>query len=527
MESAPAPSAPRAAVARVAALARRLRARPMGATPASAMALPPAGMSTGHGRVSMRRLFWLRWALLGGQAVLLAACGAVFGVVLPFPPLLTVFLLQSLFNVLTGLRLRQHASHGSSPGDAELMGQLMVDLTALSAILFFTGGATNPFVSFYLPALAIAAAILPWRLVTALALYALACYSLMLFEYVPLNLSRPENAVNYHLAGMWLNFVASAIMIAVFVTRLSGVLRQRDAELNEARDRLLREARVEALNAQAAAVAHEIGTPLATLAVVAGELRADAADGARGGTPVSAYLGDLQTMEQQVALCKSILARLRDDTGGSGATGPRPLGEWLGSFADNWQLRHPASSLALDVTPPARELPVDTVRLGQTLTILLDNAARSQQAAHRGAAPLELTVTLEPADPRQPGPQALPDRRGAPGDARQLVFRIADRGTGIPPAVRAVLGQVPVPSTHGGQGIGAYLAQSAAQQSGGRLAWHDRAGGGTVAELRLPASSHRSAADRSPPTATPPTPAVNPPRAIREPSLSHDSQRRA
>ncbi|CAG9175822.1 sensor histidine kinase KdpD [Cupriavidus respiraculi] len=459
-------------------LAARLRAR-AAAAPAGAPAVPPhAGMPAGHGRVSLRRLFWLRWALLGGQAVLLAACEAVFGVVLPFPPLLTVFLLQALFNVLTGLRLRQHAARGSSPGDGELMGQLIVDLTALSAILFFTGGATNPFVSFYLPALAIAAAILPWRLVAALALYALACYSLMLFEYVPLNLSKPENAVNYHLAGMWLNFVASAIMIAVFVTRLSGVLRQREAELGEARERLLREARVDALNAQAAAVAHEIGTPLATLAVLAGELRADAADGSRDGTPVRAYLADLQTMEQQVALCKSILARLRDDSGG---TGPRPLGEWLGAFADNWQLRHPASGLTAAVAPPARALPVDTVRLGQMLTILLDNAARSQQAAQRGAEALELTVAVEP------------------GETRQLLFRVADRGTGIAPALRAALGQAPVASTHGGQGIGAYLAQSAAQQSGGRLAWHDRPGGGTVAELRLPAAPAANAFSTSPP----------------------------
>jgi two-component system sensor histidine kinase RegB len=476
-------------------LAARLGARRAGAPLRAIMASTPADLPAGHGRLSMRRMFWLRWALLGGQAALLVACETVFGVVLPFPPLVTVFLLQALFNVLTGLRLRQHAAHGSSPGDAELMGQLLVDLTALSAILFFTGGATNPFVSFYLPALAIAAAILPWRLVTALALYALACYSLMLFEYVPLNLSNPDDAVNYHLAGMWLNFVASAIMIAVFVTRLSGVLRQRDAELNEARDRLLREARVDALNAQAAAVAHEIGTPLATLAVVAGELRADAADAVRAGTPVSAYLTDLQTMEQQVALCKSILARLRDDATPAGA---RPLGEWLGSFADNWQLRHPASRLDTTVAPPARDLPVDTVRLGQMLTILLDNAARSQQAAQRATEPLALTVALESTQERGP---SMPARRGAAhGDARQLVLQVADRGAGIPTALRSALGQAPVPSTHGGQGIGAYLAQSAAQQTGGRLAWRDRPGGGTIAELRLPASPGPTASDHPPST---------------------------
>lgn len=61
-----------------------------------------------------------------------------------------------------------------------------------------------------------------------------------------------------------------------------------------------------------------------------------------------------------------------------------------------------------------------------------------------------------------------------------------DRGSGIPPALRARLGEAPVASRHGGQGIGLYLAQSAARQLGGALAWHDHPGGGTVAELRLP-----------------------------------------
>ncbi|MDF3835204.1 ATP-binding protein [Cupriavidus basilensis] len=420
-----------------------------------------------HNLVSLRRLFWLRWALLGGQAALLVSCEAVAGVILPYSPLLAIFSLQALFNLLTGLRLRQHTGRGARPGDAELMGQLMVDLTALSAILFFTGGATNPFVSFYLPGLAIAAAILPWRHVVALAFYALACYSLMLIEYVPLNLHNPDNAINYHLAGMWLNFVASATMIAVFVSRLSGVLRQRDAELNLAREQLLRDARVEALNDQAAAVAHEIGTPLATLAVIAGELRADAADPRLGATRVSAYLPDLQTMEQQLELCKSILARLRDD---HETAAPQRIDAWLDGYVERWQLRHPHARLEANAIGDAAGLPVEAARVGQILTILLDNAARSQLAAGHEQIPLRLAISL--------------DDHGTPPT---LTFRVTDRGLGIPPAQRARLGEAPMASMHGGQGIGVYLAQSAAQQMGGRLAWHDHHEGGTVAELRLPA----------------------------------------
>lgn len=415
-----------------------------------------------HGLVALRRLFWLRWALLSGQALLLGMCESVAGIALPYRPLLVLFVLQALFNLLTGVRLRQLGAHNAAPGDAELMGQMLVDLTALSAILFYTGGATNPFVSFYLPGLAIAAAILSWRQVFALAMYALACYSLLLVEYVPLNLHNPDNAINYHLAGMWLNFVAGAVMIAFFVARLSGTLRRRDAELNEAREQLLREARVEALNDQAAGVAHEIGTPLATLAVLAGELRADAADARLGATAISRYQADLETMEQQLALCRSILARLRED---HETLAPVRIDAWLGTFAERWQLRHPQASLLASATPEAAALPVEAARVGQILTILLDNAARSQQ----DGMPLALAIAVED-----------------DGAASTLAFRVTDHGAGIPPALRAQLGESPVASTHGGQGIGLYLAQSSARQMGGQLAWHDHPEGGTIAELRLP-----------------------------------------
>lgn len=418
-----------------------------------------------HSLVSLRRLCWLRWALLAGQAMLLVSCESAAGIMLPYKPLLLLFSIQAAFNLYTVARLRWHALRATMPGDGELMVQMMVDLTALSAILFYTGGATNPFVSFYLPGLAIAAAILPWRLVGVLAVYALSCYSLLLLEYVPLHLHNPDNAVNYHLAGMWLNFVASAVMIAFFVARLSNVLRQRDAQLNQARELLLREARAEALNDQAAAVAHEIGTPLATLAVIAGELRADAEDARRGNTTVAGYLPDLRTMEQQLELCRSILARLRED---HQTLAPQRIDAWIAPFVERWQLRHPQASLQAQVSPDAGAQPVDTARVSQILTIVLDNAARSQQtdAGNPGLAPpLSLTVSRE-------------------GEA--LVWRVTDHGGGIAPALRAQLGEAPVASSHGGQGIGLYLAQSAARQLGGGLAWLDNPAGGTVTELRLP-----------------------------------------
>ncbi len=92
-------------------------------------------------------------------------------------------------------------------------GQLWVDLGALSALLFLSGGATNPFVTLYLPSLAIAAAVLPWRLMGWLALFAVACYSLLTFSYVPLNMEDPLNLFEYFRIGLWVNFMVSVGLI--------------------------------------------------------------------------------------------------------------------------------------------------------------------------------------------------------------------------------------------------------------------------------------------------------------------------
>ena len=211
----------------------------------------------------------------------------------------------------------------------------------------------------------------------------------------------------------------------------------------------------------AAAAAHEIGTPLSTLAVIAGELRGDAEHRQHGATPVAGYLADLQTMEQQIELCKSILARLREDHA-TVAPSHRLLAAGLRRAL---AIAPPAGAAASQCRARGRRAGNRAGRVGQILTILLDNAARSQQGA---TPPLQLSIALESGTPHA-----------------TLCFRVADHGGGIAPLLRQHWAK-PGGQSHGGQGIGAYLAQSTALRMGGRLSWHDHAGGGTVAELRLP-----------------------------------------
>ena len=403
-------------------------------------------------RVNLSQLFWLRCLAIVGQLLTIVVVQTLLGVHLPVAAMLIVIALEALFNAATFWR----ANEARTESDRELFGQLFVDLGTLSALLFLSGGTANPFVSLYLPGLAIAAAVLPWTRALILAGFALCCYSLLAFESIPLNVDEPANLFDYYRTGAWVNFVVCVGLIAWFVARMSGALRARDRALARAQQQLLRDERVVALGAQAATVAHEMGTPLSTIAMLAEELRLSAsADGA-----LRAYQADLQTLEQQVAICRLTLARLQSR---AGEPDRQDAGRWLHGFSEQWRLRHPHVHFELHIPPELASVPLDdAVAVGQTLTILLDNAARVSRDH------VWLTVDIV---------------------AQTLALTVEDRGPGIAPGLRALLGKTPVRSEQGGQGVGLYLAFVTAARLGGRIELADAVPNGTRATLMLPANA--------------------------------------
>jgi two-component system, sensor histidine kinase RegB len=406
-------------------------------------------------RVNLRQLFWLRCLAIAGQLLTIACVQNLLGVHLPLAAMLFVIALEALFNASTFWR----ANQARTESDREVFGQLFVDLGTLSVLLFLSGGTTNPFVSLYLPALAIAAAVLPWRLALILAAFALGCYSLLAFESIPLNIDEMGNLFDYYRTGAWINFVISVGLIAWFVARMSGTLRARDAALASAQQQLLRDERVVALGAQAASIAHEMGTPLSTIALLAEELRFASDAGKQSGKDMSLslYREDLQILEQQIALCRSALARLQ-----SRAASPERqwLGRWLHGFAQQWRLRHPQVVFELRCAVAFDSMRIeDTVAVGQTLTILLDNAAHVSREF--------VTLTVDRVEDK-------------------LSLTVEDRGPGIAAPLRAQLGKVPVVSRQGGHGVGLYLAFVTAARLGGAIELDDAAPHGTRATLTLP-----------------------------------------
>lgn len=399
------------------------------------------------------RLFWMRCIATLAQALLVA--GAYFGMELKLPltPLCGVLIGMLIFNALTWWRMRREYP----VREVELFFQLFVDVSALSALLYFTGGATNPFVSFYLPALAVAASILTPRYVFALALYSFLGYSALTYLYQPLHIHDPDQAMAYHLAGMWVNFLMSAALITWFVTRMSATVRARDAQLAQAREQQLQDERIVALGTQAASAAHEMSTPLATVAVIAGELRIEAGR----NNALIMYRDDLAIVEEQIAVCKTALDRMNMDVQAQQADVATlvRLTDWLRHFVDGWRLRHPAISIRLSLPPET--LPIkDAQLLGQILQTLLDNAA---QAVKEGGK-IEVILSMQ---------------------QNTAMIRVVDDGPGIAAGLLKRLGYEPVRSSTGGKGIGLMLAFATARQMSAKLMLASDEGRGVSATLIL------------------------------------------
>lgn len=396
-----------------------------------------------------RRLALLRWWLLAGLALAVLAAPTLLDIALPLPPLIAVLLLLAGFNVVAQWRA------GKDDFDVpELAGQLAVDLAGMGVMLYLAGGATNPLVSLLLLPVAVAALSLPGPWVAGIAALAIGLYSFLMLFSLPLPIADVGRATRLHLGGMWLTFVVSAALVAWFMTRMTASLRDRDTQLAAVREEALRDAQVVALGQLAAGAAHELGTPLATMSVLAGELRLDT----RLPEDVRA---DLDLLRRQIVLCKDIVGGLTQKAGiaRAGSVQGEPVDAWLDGLLARWRTLWPQVHCGLDL---AADLPVPSIvapaALDQALTNLLNNAAQSS-------------------------PQDI--RLAAAWQDGQLVISVHDRGAGFPPEILQRGGGEPLQAHARGSGIGLWLTRAAVERLGGALRLANTDTGGK-ATLELP-----------------------------------------
>ncbi|TAN47470.1 MAG: HAMP domain-containing histidine kinase [Methylococcaceae bacterium] len=398
-------------------------------------------------------LYLLRNLLIGGIVLLVFI--SVYGLDIPLPqaPLFGTLCVFGASNWLTRLRL-----HFDAPVvEFELFLHFGWDILVISVLLYFTGGATNPIAWFFLLPLIIAATVLPQGYTWHLVMFATACYTVLIGNYVPLPAIQPaiapemmpgrvqaimeHNHLELHAFGMWFGFVFSAGLVAYFVVEMAKTLRERDRKLARAREHALRNEQVISLGTLAAGAAHEMGTPLGTMAILLKEMEHDYDKAGQKD-----LRDKLKILRDQVDRCKQALSVMSASAGQMRAESGRKmqLSKYLDEVLNQWRSQRPETPLELDVHGVE---PVPSIIAERTLTHALINILNNAAEVSSKYVGFRARWT-----------------------ANRLTLDISDNGPGIREDLLTVLGKQPVVTSKAqGLGVGLFLAHAAIERMDGSI----------------------------------------------------------
>jgi two-component system sensor histidine kinase RegB len=411
------------------------------------MDLAVDGYQHHYGRWSGRQLrlstlIRLRWLAVGGQTAAIMVVGLWFEFPLPFGACFALISLSAWLNV--GLRIIFPASHRLDPNWATLL--LGYDLIQLSGLLYLTGGLQNPFAILLLgPAMVSATTMQPDKTFLLGAL-TLAAATVLVFIHKPLPWFPNQNFVAplHYVGGVWVALVCALLFMAFYSFRVAEEARQLADALAATELVLQREQHLSALDGLAAAAAHELGTPLATIALVANELAGEMAEG-------DPHSEDVQLIRTQSQRCREILSKITS----------------LASTPEEHLGRMPLSHLLEEITAPHRDFGIDIrTELGGDgpepvaarnpgliygLGNLVDNAVDFAEGEVRLLA--EWTQSSVKVSIADDGPGFSPD----------IIDRLGE------PYVSTRRAGQPRPGEHGGLGLGIFIAKTLLERSGARL----------------------------------------------------------
>ncbi len=438
-----------------------------------ARALPTAQASAVRGRVRLRTLSNLRWMATGGQTAALFVVYFGFGYHLPLGQCLACVAFSAGLNVV--LALRYPPSHRLTNREATVY--LAYDVLQLAVLLYLTGGIANPFALMFIAPVVIAASTLNLGNTLILGGIALSLASVISVAHEPLPWSANDQLVlpPLYLAGLWASLVLGIGFTSVYAWRIASEGARMSAGLAATQLALAREQRLSSLGALATAAAHELGTPLGTIAVVAHELE-------RSMDPESQEAEDVRLLRSQAERCRTILMRLaRPEEAMLGATARLPICALLDDLANAY--RGDDLEIAIAAAPANRDEPQPQVwrapELLHGVGNIIENAADFADTRVRIEAswsPTMLRVTVE-----DDGPGFSPDifeRIGEP----YITSRPGDHALGDtemgPPT--ATMGK------REGMGLGFFIAKTLLEQTGGTVKAVNPAEGGARVSVSWP-----------------------------------------
>jgi two-component system sensor histidine kinase RegB len=393
----------------------------------------------------------LRWMAVFGQLAAALLAVTLLRLKLPLIPIGAVVFVTAMSNVALVVLPR----FGKTPGWLVLW-VLLLDVLLLTVLLYLTGGPDNPFASLYVIHVAMGVIVLRARWVWVLVMVVAACYGVLLAWHLPLG---PQVQWWIPAVGNWLALVLVSVLITTFIGRVIRSLRQREYELAAVRERAARNEQLAALTTLAAGAAHELNTPLGTIAVVAKELELSCGSG-NESNPV---LDDARLIRREVDRCRTILERMRVDIGDE--VSHRSV---LVMSEMEQRLRDVLGDDNFSRVTVVRDSDVETVQappraLEQALLVLLRNALDASPAPR----PVHLDIA------RQDG---------------HLRFTVRDSGCGMSEEMLRRAGE-PFFTTKEpgrGMGLGLFLVRLVAQQCGATFTMDSKVGIGTTCVLELP-----------------------------------------
>ncbi len=412
------------------------------------------------GRIRLRTLILIRWIAVGGQITTILFVYAVMGYDLPLAPVLAVVGVSALLNIV--LDIRYPSSKRLSDKEAALY--LAYDTLQLAVLLYFTGGLHNPFSFLMLGAALISAPVLSVRMTFMLGALIVTCVTGLGIFHLPLPWTGGVHSLSHiYVFGIWTSITLAMVFFSINVLRVAEEGRRMSDALTETQMALAREQRLSAVGGLAAATAHELGTPLGTIALVAKELARDLPE-------EGAHAEDLKLLISQSERCRDILAKLTlsPEDGYGPSISHVPL----------------VTLVELAVNPHRRE----------GIDIVIDHASVLTGKDRQGVDEDESRAIPQPVVPHRLeiiyGLENLIEN--AVDFARErvsvkvgwseseVVIEIVDDGPGFARNILGALGE-PYVSTRresGGMGLGAFIAKTLLERTGAEIEFGNRKVGG-------------------------------------------------
>ena len=404
-------------------------------------------------RHNLYRLGLIRAVVIFGQCLALIYFSVVKPLGLATAEIAWVLAIYASISVATANRGRFKITITNK----EFFIHLLVDIIFFSILLYFSGGASNPFISYYLIPISIAAISLPRAYTASIALIALIGYSLLLNYHIPVMAIAPSHmghtmaGNNLHVLGMWANFAISAAIISYFVSQIASELELQQKNIAEHREQQLENEQLLAIGTLAAGTAHELGTPLNTMRLLVDEMQLHQTTNK-----------DIDLLSQQIDQCKITLKQLQSTANESSANQytNQTLHSYFDQLIERWQLMRP--ELNAKVSYAQSDYPVPEIRfhptIAQSILNLLNNAA--------DASPSEVEVSISWSD-------------------TEVIIYIKDFGEGYQATTYSDLKPFSTNKADG-LGLGLFLSQNTVTRFGGSISLDKLPEGGTLTMLCLP-----------------------------------------